>query len=42
MIPKVETCIYSLEQGVEGVVTIDARPRTRYCSNCFTNQGTAR
>jgi acetylglutamate kinase len=25
MIPKVETCIYALEQGVEGVVILDGK-----------------
>ena len=25
MIPKVETCIYALEQGVEGVVILDGQ-----------------
>jgi len=29
MIPKIETCIYALEQGVEAVVILDARSRTR-------------
>ena len=25
MIPKVETCIYAIEQGVEGVVILDGK-----------------
>ena len=29
MIPKVETCIYALEQGVEGVVIIDGKTAAR-------------
>ena len=33
MIPKVETCIYALEQGVEGVVILDGKCRTRCCSS---------
>jgi len=31
MIPKVETCIYALEQGVQGVVIIDGKMQHAYC-----------
>jgi acetylglutamate kinase len=40
MIPKVETCIYSLEQGVEGVVIIDGKTEHAVLLELFTNQGT--
>ena len=40
MIPKVETCIYSLEQGVEGVVIIDGKTPHAVLLELFTNQGT--
>ena len=40
MIPKVETCIYSLEQGVEGVVIIDGKIPHAVLLELFTNQGT--
>src|SRR6267143_3643505 len=40
MIPKVETCIYSLEQGVEGVVIIDGKTQHAVLLELFTNQGT--
>ena len=40
MIPKVETCIYALEQGVEGVVIIDGKMRHAVLLELFTNQGT--
>ena len=40
MIPKVETCIYSLEQGVQGVVIIDGKMQHAVLLELFTNQGT--
>ena len=40
MIPKVKTCIYSLEQGVEGVVIIDGKTPHAVLLELFTNQGT--
>jgi len=40
MIPKVETCIYSLEQGVQGVVIIDGKIPHAVLLELFTNQGT--
>jgi len=40
MIPKVETCIYALEQGVEGVVIIDGKMQHAVLLELFTNQGT--
>jgi acetylglutamate kinase len=40
MIPKVETCIYALEQGVEGVVIIDGKTQHAVLLELFTNQGT--
>ena len=40
MIPKVETCIYALEQGVEGVVIIDGKLPHAVLLELFTNQGT--
>jgi acetylglutamate kinase len=40
MIPKVETCIYSLEAGVEGVVIIDGKTPHAVLLELFTNQGT--
>jgi len=40
MIPKVETCIYALEQGVQGVVIIDGKMRHAVLLELFTNQGT--
>ena len=40
MIPKVETCIYSLESGVEGVVIIDGKTPHAVLLELFTNQGT--
>lgn len=39
MIPKVETCIYSLEQGVEGVVIIDGKTPHAVTLELFTNHG---
>src|ERR1700757_390794 len=40
MIPKVETCIYALEQGVEGVVIVDGKMQHAVLLELFTNQGT--
>src|SRR5262249_18386531 len=40
MIPKVETCIYALEQGVQGVVIIDGKKQHAVLLELFTNQGT--
>ena len=40
MIPKVETCIYALEQGVQGVVIIDGKIPHAVLLELFTNQGT--
>ena len=40
MIPKVETCIYALEQGVQGVVIIDGKTHHAVLLELFTNQGT--
>jgi acetylglutamate kinase len=42
MIPKVETCIYALDAGVEGVVILDGRFRTRCCSSCSPTTAPAR
>ncbi|MGH6716961.1 MAG: acetylglutamate kinase, partial [Bradyrhizobium sp.] len=39
MIPKVETCIYALEQGVQGVVIIDGKMQHAVLLELFTNQG---
>ena len=39
MIPKVETCIYSLEQGVQGVVIIDGKTPHAVLLELFTNRG---
>ena len=40
MIPKVETCIYALDQGVEGVVIMDGKIPHAVLLELFTNQGT--
>jgi acetylglutamate kinase len=40
MIPKVETCIYALEQGVQGVVIIDGKTTHAVVLELFTSQGT--
>ncbi|MFX9718466.1 acetylglutamate kinase, partial [Acinetobacter baumannii] len=40
MIPKVEPCIYALEQGVQGVVIIDGKTQHAVLLELFTNQGT--
>ena len=39
MIPKVETCIYALEQGVEGVVILDGKIAPRGPARVFTDHG---
>src|SRR6202000_4965 len=39
MIPKVETCIYALEQGVQGVVIIDGKTPHAVLLELFTNHG---
>jgi acetylglutamate kinase len=40
MIPKVETCIYALEAGVQGVVIIDGKTPHAVLLELFTDQGT--
>jgi len=40
MIPKVETCIYALEAGVEGVVILDGKTPHAVLLELFTDQGT--
>ena len=40
MIPKVETCIYALEAGVEGGVILDGKIPHAVLLELFTNQGT--
>jgi acetylglutamate kinase len=39
MIPKVETCIYAIEQGVEGVVILDGKIPHAVLVELLTNQG---
>jgi len=39
MIPKVETCIYALEQGVEGVVIVDGKVPHAVLLELFTDHG---
>jgi acetylglutamate kinase len=39
MIPKVETCIYALEQGVEGVVILDGQVPHAVLVELFTDHG---
>jgi acetylglutamate kinase len=39
MIPKVETCIYALEQGVEGVVILDGKVAHAVLIELLTDQG---
>jgi acetylglutamate kinase len=39
MIPKVETCIYALERGVEGVVIMDGKVPHAVLVELFTDQG---
>lgn len=39
MIPKIETCIYALEQGVEGVVILDGKVPHATLLELFTDHG---
>ena len=39
MIPKVETCLYALEKGVEGVVILDGRVQHTVLLELFTDHG---
>jgi acetylglutamate kinase len=39
MIPKVETCIYALEQGVEGVVILDGKVSHSVLLELYTDHG---
>jgi acetylglutamate kinase len=39
MIPKVETCLYALERGVEGVVILDGKVPHAVLVELFTDQG---
>ena len=39
MIPKVETCIYAIEQGVEGVVILDGKSPHAVLVELFTDHG---
>jgi acetylglutamate kinase len=39
MIPKVETCIYALERGVEGVVILDGKTPHAVLIELFTDHG---
>ena len=39
MIPKVETCLYALEQGVEGVVILDGRVQHAVLLELLTDHG---
>jgi len=39
MIPKVETCIYALEQGVEGVVILDGKVEHAVLLELLTDHG---
>src|SRR5215212_6226357 len=39
MIPKVETCIYALDQGVEGVVILDGKVTHAVLLELFTDHG---
>src|SRR5205085_2979478 len=39
MIPKVETCLYALEQGVEGVVIVDGRVPHAVLLELLTDHG---
>jgi len=39
MIPKVETCLYALEKGVEGVVILDGRVPHTVLLELFTDHG---
>ncbi|PZW39834.1 N-acetylglutamate kinase [Humitalea rosea] len=39
MIPKVETCIYAIEQGVKGAVILDGRVPHAVLAELFTDEG---
>jgi acetylglutamate kinase len=39
MIPKAETCLYALEQGVEGVVILDGKVPHAVLLELFTDLG---
>jgi acetylglutamate kinase len=39
MIPKIETCLYALEQGVEGVVILDGRVPHAVLLELLTDHG---
>ena len=39
MIPKVETCLYALEHGVEGVVILDGKVPHAVLLELFTDHG---
>jgi acetylglutamate kinase len=39
MIPKVETCIYAVEQGVKGAVILDGRVPHAVLRELFTDGG---
>jgi acetylglutamate kinase len=39
MIPKVETCIYAIEQGVEGVVIVDGKMEHAVLVELLTDHG---
>ena len=39
MIPKVETCIYALDQGVEGVVIVDGKVPHAVLLELLTDHG---
>ena len=39
MIPKVETCLYALEKGVEGVVILDGKVPHAVLLELFTDHG---
>ncbi len=39
MIPKVETCIYAIERGVEGVVILDGKIPHAVLIELLTDQG---
>ena len=41
MIPKIESCIDVIAEGVEGVVIINGRCRMRCCSNCSPSMAPA-
>ena len=39
MIPKVETCLYAIEQGVEGVVILDGKVQHAVLLELLTDHG---